>query len=324
MQAPGKPSQGSTDFSAANPPFGALFTYYLKDEVRTAAQQRRLNEKELREEGQDVPFPGWERLREEDLEKEPQIVLTVRDAQGQAVRRLTGPARKGIHRVSWDLRLSPPEPVRLETPAFRPPWAGEPLGPLTPPGRYRVEMALLTSTGLQPLGEPREFHVKEVENGSSEVSFEAVAAFQQATSELLREVAGASEELDRSSRRLRFVRAALLSTAEADPDLFTRLGELEATVSGLQSRLTGDRVRHRKNEATVPSIRGRVSQVAQGHWETRALPTATHRQNLEWAQTAFDSFRQELKRLVEVDIPGLEAELEAAGAPWTPGRKLPR
>ena len=323
MQAPGKPSQGSTDFSAENPPFGALLTYYLRDTINTTAQQRRRNEEKLRDEGQDIPFPGWQGLLEEDLEREPKILLTVRDAQGQAIRRLTGPARKGIHRVSWDLRLSPPDPIRLETPAFRPPWAGEPLGPLAPPGRYRVEMALLTSAGLQTLSQPREFQVKPVEAGSSDVSLE-VAAFQQATGELLRQVAGASEELDRSSRRLRFFRQALLSTAGADPALFTRLGEIEAVAAALRTRLTGDRIRRRKNEATVPSISERVSQVAQGHWETRQPPTATQRQDLEWAQTAFDTLRQEVKRLVEVDIPGLEAELEAAGAPWTPGRELPR
>ena len=28
MQAPGKPTLGSTDYTAPNPPFGATFTYY--------------------------------------------------------------------------------------------------------------------------------------------------------------------------------------------------------------------------------------------------------------------------------------------------------
>ncbi|MCZ6726997.1 MAG: hypothetical protein O7A98_06525 [Acidobacteria bacterium] len=31
----------------------------------------------------------------------------------------------------------------------------------------------------------------------------------------------------------------------------------------------------------------------------------------------------DIKTLLETDLPDFEAELEAAGAPWTPGRKLP-
>ena len=30
-----------------------------------------------------------------------------------------------------------------------------------------------------------------------------------------------------------------------------------------------------------------------------------------------------LERVLTTDLPALEAELEAAGAPWTPGRRLP-
>ena len=31
----------------------------------------------------------------------------------------------------------------------------------------------------------------------------------------------------------------------------------------------------------------------------------------------------DIKTLLETDLTACEAELEAAGAPWTPGRKLP-
>ena len=40
MQAPGKPGQGSTDFAAPNPPFGALFTYFVGEETKTGRELR--------------------------------------------------------------------------------------------------------------------------------------------------------------------------------------------------------------------------------------------------------------------------------------------
>jgi photosystem II stability/assembly factor-like uncharacterized protein len=108
-QAEGQPSLGSSSFTAPNPPYGALFTYYLREEPKTAKEKRQAGEKELREKGADVPFPGWERLHTEALEKGPQVLLTVSDAEGRPVRRVVGPAKTGIHRVAWDLRRPPPE-----------------------------------------------------------------------------------------------------------------------------------------------------------------------------------------------------------------------
>ena len=70
----------NTAFSAPNPPFGATFTYFIGDEPKTAEATRREAEDALRDEGADVPFPGWQRLADEALEVDPKVVLTVRDA----------------------------------------------------------------------------------------------------------------------------------------------------------------------------------------------------------------------------------------------------
>jgi len=40
-------------------------------------------------------FPGWEKLRKEEAEDKPEIVLTVSDESGQVIRRITGPGSKG-------------------------------------------------------------------------------------------------------------------------------------------------------------------------------------------------------------------------------------
>ena len=85
----------------------------------------------------------------------------------------------------------------------------------------------------------------------------------------------------------------------------------------------GDRIRGRLNESSVPSILGRVGRVAGGHWDTRQAPTTTQTQSIDIAQDAFDKLSVELSTLLTTDLPALEAELEAAGAPWTPGRRLP-
>jgi photosystem II stability/assembly factor-like uncharacterized protein len=323
MQAPGKPTLGSDDFTAENPPFGATFTYYLGDVPSTQREERRGVEKELRARGEDAPFPGWEQLREEGLESGPRVFLVVRDAQDEPIRRVEGPARQGLHRVNWDLRRPPPDPVDLSTSGFIPPWASPPKGPLVAPGGYSVELILVSEAGSRSLGPPQEFEVKPVPTASPGTDFEAVAAFQWKTSELMRGVAGAGEEIGRVQERLRHMRAALVEAPRADPALFGRMDELGRQLNGLQTRLFGDRVRGSLNEPSAPSISGRVGQVIGGHWDTRQTPTATQRRNIEIAAEAFASWSRDLVTLIEGDLAQLEEELRAAGAPWTPGRRLP-
>ena len=98
-----------------------MFTYYLRDELLTKKKSRRKNEKAIAKEGGDTPYPGWSELRSEELEDDPAVILTVRDAAGTVVRRLSGPVSAGFHRVAWDLRYPSVEPWRAQRDARRQP-----------------------------------------------------------------------------------------------------------------------------------------------------------------------------------------------------------
>ena len=111
-----KAYQGASFFTAPNPPFGATFTYYLKDALKTKKAARREQEQKLEREGKDVAYPSWDALKTEDREEPAAVILTIKNAAGQIVRRLAGPGASGLHRVTWDLRW----------PGYRPVTGGEP------------------------------------------------------------------------------------------------------------------------------------------------------------------------------------------------------
>ncbi|MGB5815233.1 MAG: glycosyl hydrolase, partial [Thermoanaerobaculia bacterium] len=113
----GPSDQGAAFFTAPNPPFGAVFTYYLKEELETQKQSRQKKEKEIAKEGGDTPFPGWDVLQAEEEEEKAEIVLTVRDKAGDVVRRIAGPAGSGFHRVAWDLHYPTTNAVTSLEPA---------------------------------------------------------------------------------------------------------------------------------------------------------------------------------------------------------------
>ena len=62
---PGVGDQGAAYFAAPNPPFGALFTYYLKEDLQTAKARRQEAEKEASGKKDAARFPGWETVEAE-------------------------------------------------------------------------------------------------------------------------------------------------------------------------------------------------------------------------------------------------------------------
>ena len=319
-QAAGRPEKGSDDFTALNPPMGALLTYYLKEAPTTAKEARQAAEKTLRDKGADTPFPGFDRLREEALEGKPKVLLVISDASGRPVRWIDGPAKAGLHRVNWDLRAPSPDPVDLRPPGFRAPWDVPPTGPLTAPGRYSAQLMVVSQSGVRRLGASQSFEVKPVPSAPAGTDFAAVAAFQQQTAELRLKVAAAEAKVRDAREQLRHMRAALLQSPRANTDLFARMDSVTKGLAGLSMRLSGDTAREALNESDAPSISGRVGEVMGGHWETRQMPTATQRRDVEIAAAALETLTRDLKALIEGDLARLKADFETSGAPWTPGR----
>jgi hypothetical protein len=114
----------------------------------------------------------------------------------------------------------------------------------------------------------------------------------------------------------------MAETPGIGPEVYQRLDRIETRAAQLAKTLTGDPVRGRWNAPAAPSVLDRLSTVAGGHWETRQAPTATQRASQEVAREQLERVAADLERLLGEELPALEAELEAAGAPWTPGRRL--
>ncbi len=310
-------TQGASFFVAPNPPFGAVFTYYLRDEIKTRKERRRDAEKKIEKEGGDTPYPGWDVLREESLENDPAVLFTVRDAAGNIVRHFAAPVKAGFHRVAWDLRY----PAKL-------PWAADldeediqdEAGALAPPGRYTVSMAKSVDGVVSPLAGPLPFTVRSmVEKALPGASPEAMTRFALQLDEIERQVGGAQSAVKAAIKRVEAIQATLLrSTVDASvlsqADGFTRRLKL------LQERLAGDERRNIMNEDGPVSIERRVAVAFYGtHFSTYG-PTPTHEQSLDIAQQQFADWKRQLDAILRVELPAFEEKLEAAGVPWTPGR----
>ena len=323
-----KGTSGSDYFVAPNPPFGATFTYYLRDTPETDKQIRRADEKKRREAGETVPFPDWDVLRAEDEDARvagsAQTILTVRDADGAVVQRVHGPARSGMQRVTWDLRYPMAMPTQIGGGGGQSGFRRFLQGPLAPPGTYTVELALLEQGEIRDLAGPVSFEVVDLENRTLEGQpIQRTRAFQDETNALLRRATAVAAELARADERARHAEAAVLASTAADPALLGRIVELRRDLHALDQRMNGDDTLDRFQESTTPSIMQRIFTVIRGHWNTRLGPTQTHRDSLALAATQLNTAKQELEALLAGELASIEQALDAAGAPWSPGRAIP-
>jgi len=129
------------NWTAPNPPFGAVFTFNLRQDP-----------------------PG-----------DAKLVMTITDDSGKQVRRFDIEKGTGLRRVAWNLRADPPAPQRgagageaggaggagreNAPPGGGGGRGGPPQGPVVAPGRYHAQLGRQSGNEVTPLGEPQSFLV---------------------------------------------------------------------------------------------------------------------------------------------------------------------
>jgi photosystem II stability/assembly factor-like uncharacterized protein len=319
----GKGFQGENFYTADNPAFGATFTYYLRDGLRTLTQTRRDAEREAERNKQPIHYPTAEEFRAEAQAEAPSIEITVTDLSGKVVRRMTGPVDRGMHRVSWDLRGfsatvggegggrggrggSAP-PVDDEGGGFN---AGG--GHFVPAGKYKVAIAKRVDGKATAFASAQTFEV--INDGAAPpIDFlEKVTRLQSA-------VSGALEVANTAKQRLATIKRAL-EDSPADPKLMEERDALDRRLDALLLTLSGDNALRRRQENAPASISQRANGVAN---ETRGLlepPTKTQQDQYAIAAAEFEQELPKLRTLVETDLKKFEQKLDAAHVPLTPGR----
>lgn len=313
--------QGAGYYLADNPPYGAMFTYYLKNALKSRRERRQAVEKELAKKGADVFYPPWDSLKAEDREENPAVVVTISDAGGRPIRRFNAPSGSGINRVAWDLKLQPPDPVTGPPYTSDPDWPfrGQPAAPYVVPGTYRVSFATRVNGELTPLGDPQTFQVVAIDS----VSARRLASLeeQQKIAELDRQVLGLNEVVSEALNRMTLFKRAVDETPTADTTLQRRVRDMTNRLKDAQEALGGDPTMPSRNETSPPSLLGRLGTAIGNNWSsTLEAPNATQMKELDLVRSKFDVILAHVRQLIDVDLKALEQSAEDAGVPWTSGR----
>jgi hypothetical protein len=321
LGGPKKGFQGDAYYAAENPPYGAVFSAYLKEKVKTRKEKRQDAEKEAAKKNQTLPYPTHDELRAEAEEAKPEVYFVVYDESGAAIRRVDGSVEAGFQRVAWDLRYPAPQVKKKseEVEDFFPDAADQ--GPLVLAGNYSVRMFEKVGGSVTEAAGPQSFKVvTEGASGMNAADRAAQEEFLRKVTRLYRVVSGALHTSDEVESRLKEIREALRETPAAEKQLGAAADGLEQRNREIQRALRGDVEIAKRSEIVPSSIYDRVNSVMEGERFSLAKPTQSHIDSYNIAAAEFAEQLAKLRTLVEVDLTKLEKDMEAAGAPWTPGR----
>ena len=245
----------------------------------------------------------------------------VYDESGTAIRRVEGSIEAGFQRAAWDLRypvVALPKHEDDEEEDFLPASTN---GTLVLPGSYSVKCFQNVDGVVTELGGSQNFKV--VTDGQSSMNAGDLAAreeFHRKVARLYRAVSGATHTAHEVEDRLKLIREALKDTPAAEKQLDAEADAIERNDRVILRALSGDSEMQKRNEPVASSINDRIEAIMEGERFSLARPTQGHVEDYNIAAAEFGEQLGKLHTLLEVDFAKLEKDMEAAGAPWTPGR----
>ena len=307
-----KGSQGASFFTAKNPPFGAVFTYYLSKEYKTLKEIRKEKEKELTKNNKNIPFPGWDNVEKERREEDPKIWLVIKDSEGNLVRKIEAMNKRGFNRVSWNLRY--PYISAIDSESKLP--DSDRSGYLVSPGTYSASLVKEIDGVITELTTNKSFNVKKLYEGELEgVDENQKSKFTFNITALQKDTYAASLRLSKAIKRVNAVKYAAKKTSRLDNDLIKKIHEIGQKLYNLDEQINGNRSKSEVGEKNTPTLRTRLSVASRGIRNSTYGPTPMHIKSLEIAEKQLNIFNIELNSLIRTEIPDVEKRVEDLGGP---------
>jgi len=280
--------QGSVHFRAKNPTPEAKFEYFIKTGFESLKAKRKKAHKAAEKAGTVAPYPTEEELRLEKAEKKPQLVFTIYDKEGEIMRKLNAPFKKGYQTKTWDLQYLNNR------------------GPSVPPGTYTVAIDKEMDGEMTRLIEPKPFVVKALDSALGTPAHDDNFNFVKDVNALNTNIIAARGKINDMNTRLKNLKTLLQRTPIEGNTLTPKIKAVEKEIEAVSKIILGGY--GAKNSA--------ASRTRFAMWATSGAMvniTGAQREQYQLAITSYDSQAAALEELHNTKVPTLESEFEAAG-----------
>jgi len=304
-------SLGGQHFYGKNPEHGVTFSYYIKENTKTAKQERLKKEKEQNKKGKDVEFPGWETLANEKYEETPKYWIVISDIENNVLRRLELKNKKGMHRITWDMRATSQGPVNKNT-KNKDNKTGQ---WYVAPGTYKAEMYMSFQGRTNTVGEAqtvklKPLHPSTLEPKSQEEKDVYLSAYMKA-------------QLRRSKMNLRFgkvqdnTKALTVAVQRISASYvieYNQIKDLSKKIDLLKAELYGIEAKNAIGEKNKPTLGDRLGAAGSPIWGSSYGPTATAKAGLQIANELMSQYEDRIAKM-EIEIRQIYSAVRKAGAP---------
>jgi len=188
------------------------------------------------------------------------------------------------------------------------------------PGTYSVTLSKRVEGKLEEIAAAQNFVLKPLFSGGLVTDDrQALLDFETKSGELYAAVTGANGAMGEIQSRIDHLIKAVLETPTASEEQAQALRALNTRMQILKVKLSGDQTLTGRSEPAPMSITARINNIVGGHWNSEAAVTKNYSDSFAIAARQFGEALPELKSIA-ADLAGVEAKLQAEGAPWTPGR----
>jgi photosystem II stability/assembly factor-like uncharacterized protein len=285
--------QGANLWSASNPEFGAQFSLFLKDDIKSLKAQRQEKESALEKEKKDVSYPTFDELRAEMQEEDAKLIWIIRDENGKEVRRLTSTPSKGMQRINWNLRDEGTNPVNKNRGNNRN------NGFLVQPGKYSISVVLVKDGKVDELIPSASFNVKGLNNQTLIAKNpEELKAFRKEVAEVNRTVSGTSKLLNETKDQLELISHVMTTYPNTDLTLLQEIRTIKLGLESCEVKLYGDGLKTSKEVETLPGIQSRLGLIEYMVYENTTGVTNSQRNQLAIVTEEYSMLRSELNGLI--------------------------
>ncbi|QOL27184.1 glycosyl hydrolase [Thalassotalea sp. LPB0316] len=314
MGLPGKSMQGADFYFAENPAYGAVFSYYVSDDFTTLKAKRQKKEAQLRKDDKPVYYPTWEELKAEDLEQAAKLVFTVKDMDGNVVRRLTAPARSGFNRIAWDLRYPGFGVISKNV--------DKDSGPFVVPGTYQVSLSKVVNGIDTPYEGSQSFEVVAYENRTFKSNDRnADLAFDMKAGLLASAINGVQAQVKALATRIDNIGYSATQTLNASQDMHSNVAQMKRELAEIKYQLNGNSVIAMRAEPTPTSVQGYIGYLLWSRSESTGPVSGQQKLRYNRAAEGFDVVYQRTKALTEL-VETLEGQLKQSGSNFLPNSRF--
>ena len=307
----GTSSQGASFYTAKNPTYGAQFTYYIADDIKTMKAKRKASEKKLKKDKKDIPFPGWKALDDEDFEKKPQAILRVTNAYGKVLTELTGPYSKGIHRKHWDLRERLASALDIHSSRDN----GTGLRSDVAPGTYYVQLFKKHNGTLRQLSQKEAFEVTRLrQNVLTNPEAASHLAYKTKLNELYIAAEKMNKTLDKTKKKIAALSKAIGFAQENQDALYKTVFSLQKEQHALASRINGSDAKGEVGEKDSPTLSFRISVASRGFYSNTYGPTAMQMESYDMEVVLLNTLSPQVDALAAATAKAIQNS-EALGLP---------